>query len=177
MADSLVQLRCGVKVRFDVALIAYRLSASGGDCAADIVNAERPVGQDGQGVPFRSALVEDSRKRADRREPDILRGEEGRLYYTTVGVTADPICKQLWMGTYPSNPSYVLSTGEPLEDYIKRNPQVLGPGSIDRWGTQIPFLPKVEPSSRTLRWTEPKVANQAQGSLVLQSSLAPGSSR
>lgn len=47
------------------------------------------------------------------------------------------------MGTYPSNPSYVLSTGELLEDYIKRNPQVVGEAAIKRWGPQIPFLPKV----------------------------------
>ena len=31
----------------------------------------------------------------------------------------------MWMGTYPTNPSYVLSTGELLSDYIKKNPQLV----------------------------------------------------
>lgn len=50
---------------------------------------------------------------------------------------------QMWMGTYPSNPSYIVSTGEPLADYLKRNPQVVGKSVLDRWGGDIPFLPKV----------------------------------
>ena len=47
------------------------------------------------------------------------------------------------MGTYPTNPSYVLSTGELLSDYIKKNPQLIGKSVLDRFGPEIPYLPKV----------------------------------
>lgn len=47
------------------------------------------------------------------------------------------------MGTYPTNPSYLLSNGEHLGEYIKKNPQLLGKSVLDRWGAEIPFLPKV----------------------------------
>ena len=47
------------------------------------------------------------------------------------------------MGTYPSNPSYVLSTGEPLADFLKKNPQLIGKSAQDKWGTELPFLPKI----------------------------------
>ncbi|KAJ5675555.1 hypothetical protein N7462_008452 [Penicillium macrosclerotiorum] len=50
---------------------------------------------------------------------------------------------EMWMGTYPSNPSYLLSTGEPLGDYLKKNPQLVGKSVYDRWGPEIPFLPKI----------------------------------
>jgi mannose-6-phosphate isomerase len=49
----------------------------------------------------------------------------------------------MWMGTYPSNPSYLLSTGEQLGDYLKKNSQFVGKSVLDRWGPEIPFLPKV----------------------------------
>lgn len=47
------------------------------------------------------------------------------------------------MGTYPSNPSYLLSTGQHLGEYLKKNPQLVGKSVMDRWGAEIPFLPKV----------------------------------
>ncbi|XHG00813.1 hypothetical protein AWENTII_004229 [Aspergillus wentii] len=49
----------------------------------------------------------------------------------------------MWMGTYPTVPSYVLSTGELLADYLKKNPQFIGKSVLDRWGPEIPFLPKI----------------------------------
>jgi Phosphomannose isomerase len=49
----------------------------------------------------------------------------------------------MWMGTHPSNPSYLLSTGEHLGEYLKKNPQLVGKAVYDRWGPEIPFLPKV----------------------------------
>jgi mannose-6-phosphate isomerase len=49
----------------------------------------------------------------------------------------------MWMGTYPSVPSYVLSTGEPLEDFLKKNPDLVGKSVVDKFGGGLPFLPKV----------------------------------
>lgn len=50
----------------------------------------------------------------------------------------------MWMGTYPSNESHLLSTGEPLGEYLRKNPQLVGKSVLDRWGAEIPFLPKVK---------------------------------
>ncbi|KAF7715763.1 Uncharacterized protein PECH_006208 [Penicillium ucsense] len=50
---------------------------------------------------------------------------------------------EMWMGTYPSNPSHLVSTGEPLANYIKKNPQLVGKSVLDRYGAEIPFLPKI----------------------------------
>lgn len=50
---------------------------------------------------------------------------------------------QMWMGTYPTNPSYLLSTGEHLGEYLKKTPQLVGKSILHRWGPEIPFLPKV----------------------------------
>jgi hypothetical protein len=49
----------------------------------------------------------------------------------------------MWMGDYPSNPAYVLSSGEPLEDFLKNHPDVLGQKVKEKFGTNLPFLPKV----------------------------------
>lgn len=47
------------------------------------------------------------------------------------------------MGTYPTVPSRVLSTGELLSEYLKKNPQLVGKATLDKSGPEIPFLPKV----------------------------------
>lgn len=47
------------------------------------------------------------------------------------------------MGTYPTHPSNLMATGELLGDYLKKNPQLVGKSVLDRWGPEIPFLPKV----------------------------------
>ncbi|KFY05395.1 hypothetical protein O988_00022 [Pseudogymnoascus sp. VKM F-3808] len=57
---------------------------------------------------------------------------------------------EMWMGTYPKNPSYVISSGLPLADYLKQNPQVIGKVGVDRWGAEIPFLSKILSFSKAL---------------------------
>ncbi|KAJ5090636.1 hypothetical protein N7532_009320 [Penicillium argentinense] len=57
---------------------------------------------------------------------------------------------EMWMGTYPSNPNYLLSTGEQLGDYLKKNPQLVGKSVLDRWGLEIPFVPKILSFSKAL---------------------------
>lgn len=50
----------------------------------------------------------------------------------------------MWMGTYPTTPSYVLSTGELLQDVINSNADTLiGKQVLDKFGTDLPFLPKI----------------------------------
>jgi mannose-6-phosphate isomerase len=49
----------------------------------------------------------------------------------------------MWMGTYPTVPSRVLSTGQLLGDYLKDNPQLVGERVLKKYGAEIPFLPKV----------------------------------
>lgn len=49
----------------------------------------------------------------------------------------------MWMGTYPTVPSRLLSTGELLSDYLKKNPQLVGKATLEKSGAEIPFLPKV----------------------------------
>ncbi|CAG7930300.1 unnamed protein product [Penicillium olsonii] len=57
---------------------------------------------------------------------------------------------EMWLGTYPSNPSYLLSTGEHLGEYIEKNPHLVGKSVHDRWGAEIPFLPKILSFSKAL---------------------------
>lgn len=49
----------------------------------------------------------------------------------------------MWMGTYPSVPSFVIATGETLEDYLNKNPNLVGEKIVDKFGGGLPFLPKV----------------------------------
>ncbi|KAJ5617773.1 hypothetical protein N7537_002887 [Penicillium hordei] len=57
---------------------------------------------------------------------------------------------EMWLGTYPSNPSYLLSTGEHLGEYLKKHPELVGKSVHDRWGPEIPFLPKILSFSKAL---------------------------
>jgi len=50
---------------------------------------------------------------------------------------------EMWMGTYPTTPSRVRSTGELLSEHLKKNPELVGQSICDRYGPDIPFLPKV----------------------------------
>jgi mannose-6-phosphate isomerase len=51
---------------------------------------------------------------------------------------------EMWMGTYPELPSYVLETGENLQDVINSNPtQLIGRTVQQKFGLDLPFLPKV----------------------------------
>ncbi|KAF2154312.1 mannose-6-phosphate isomerase [Myriangium duriaei CBS 260.36] len=52
---------------------------------------------------------------------------------------------EMWMGTYPELPSYVLSTGQDLQELIDKNKDTLvGDGVLQKFGhSKIPFLPKI----------------------------------
>ncbi|KAK3215384.1 hypothetical protein GRF29_19g3097220 [Pseudopithomyces chartarum] len=52
---------------------------------------------------------------------------------------------EMWMGTYPELPSYVLSTGEDLQDVLDAHADdLIGQRIIKKFNhTKIPFLPKV----------------------------------
>ena len=54
----------------------------------------------------------------------------------------------MWMGTYPSVPSRIRSTGQLLSEHLKENPDLLGQSVCDRYGPDIPFLPKVKDKSK-----------------------------
>lgn len=52
---------------------------------------------------------------------------------------------EMWMGTYPDLPSYVLSTGEDLQDVLDKHPKELIGGAVTKQfnHTKLPYLPKV----------------------------------
>lgn len=51
---------------------------------------------------------------------------------------------EMWMGTYPTTPSYVLKTGELLQDVLNANKQkLIGQTVLDKYGADLPFLPKI----------------------------------
>ncbi|KAF2829636.1 mannose-6-phosphate isomerase [Ophiobolus disseminans] len=52
---------------------------------------------------------------------------------------------EMWMGTYPELPSYVLSTGEDLQDVLDRHPdELIGKTVAQKFNhTKLPYLPKV----------------------------------
>jgi mannose-6-phosphate isomerase class I len=49
------------------------------------------------------------------------------------------------MGTYPELPSYILESGEDLQDVLDKNPdELIGKKTVNKFGhTKIPYLPKV----------------------------------
>jgi mannose-6-phosphate isomerase class I len=50
-----------------------------------------------------------------------------------------------WMGTYPELPSYVLETGEDLQDVLDKNwEELIGRNVAKKFNhTKLPYLPKV----------------------------------
>ena len=52
---------------------------------------------------------------------------------------------ELWMGTHPNGPSELgnCHSREPLSDYIKRHPDVLGDNCRKQFGDNLPFLFKI----------------------------------
>lgn len=50
---------------------------------------------------------------------------------------------EMWMGTYPDLPSYVLSTGEDLQEVLNKNTELIGESTLKKFGKDLPFLPKV----------------------------------
>ncbi|KFY44699.1 hypothetical protein V494_01366 [Pseudogymnoascus sp. VKM F-4513 (FW-928)] len=76
-----------------------------------------------------------------------------RLWSRTPGngpIDDSKMYSEMWMGTYPKNPSYVISSGLPLADHLKQNPQVIGKVGVARWGAEIPFLSKILSFSKAL---------------------------
>ena len=56
----------------------------------------------------------------------------------------------MWMGTYPELPSYVLSSGEDLQQVLDANKEkLIGKPVLNKFGTDLPFLPKVRVSIET----------------------------
>lgn len=51
---------------------------------------------------------------------------------------------EMWFGTYPTTPSYVLSSGELLQDVLNANKEALiGKKVLSKFGSDLPFLPKI----------------------------------
>ncbi|KAG0647430.1 Phosphomannose isomerase [Hyphodiscus hymeniophilus] len=51
---------------------------------------------------------------------------------------------EMWMGDYPDLPTKSLKTGELLETILTKNKEILlGKNCIEKFGTQLPFLPKI----------------------------------
>jgi mannose-6-phosphate isomerase len=71
-----------------------------------------------------------------------------RLAETNSDEEVDPTrpYAELWMGTHPSGPSYVVGDEVSLKEWIAENPAVLGQKIGDIWGPDLPFLFKVAPS-------------------------------
>jgi len=63
---------------------------------------------------------------------------------TDFKIDEDTDYAEMWMGTYPELPSYVLETGENLQDVINDNTsQLIGKTVFQKFGKDLPFLPKV----------------------------------
>lgn len=60
-------------------------------------------------------------------------------------IDEDKCYSEMWMGTYPVLPSYVMSSGEDLQDVLDRYPkELVGEQTIQKFGhSKLPYLPKV----------------------------------
>lgn len=59
-------------------------------------------------------------------------------------INDDEFYSEMWFGDYPDFPARKLDTGELLSDVIQRNKeQLLGQKIIEKFGDQLPYLPKV----------------------------------
>ncbi|KAK1142865.1 hypothetical protein N8T08_007299 [Aspergillus melleus] len=77
----------------------------------------------------------------------------GQLWSKTPGtgdLKDDEAYSEMWMGTYPTVPSRLLSTGELLSDYLKKNPELVGKATLETSGPEIPFLPKILSFAKSL---------------------------
>ncbi|KAG9780789.1 mannose-6-phosphate isomerase, partial [Aureobasidium melanogenum] len=51
---------------------------------------------------------------------------------------------EMWMGTYPELPTYSLETGQDLQEILNKNKEkLIGKKVLDKFGADLPFLPKV----------------------------------
>ncbi|RAL05968.1 mannose-6-phosphate isomerase, class I [Aspergillus ibericus CBS 121593] len=57
---------------------------------------------------------------------------------------------EMWMGTYPTVPSRILATDELLSEYLQKHPEVVGQSVLEKWGPEVPFLPKILSFSKAL---------------------------
>jgi mannose-6-phosphate isomerase len=58
---------------------------------------------------------------------------------------------EMWMGTYPTTPSLVLGSGEDLQKHLNTNKEkFIGKPILDKFGSDLPFLPKVSTSLQLL---------------------------
>lgn len=56
---------------------------------------------------------------------------------------------EMWMGTYPTTPSLVLSSGDDLQRHINTNKEkLIGRPILNKFGVDLPYLPKVLISSK-----------------------------
>ena len=63
---------------------------------------------------------------------------------TSFKLEKDQNYAEMWMGTYPELPSYVLNTGENLQDVLNANKEkLIGKQVLDKFGADLPFLPKI----------------------------------
>ena len=51
---------------------------------------------------------------------------------------------EMWFGDYPDFPARDLETGQPLAELLKKHQgKLVGEYSVDKFGDNLPFLPKV----------------------------------
>ncbi|KAI1086900.1 mannose-6-phosphate isomerase [Rostrohypoxylon terebratum] len=59
-------------------------------------------------------------------------------------INDDEFYSEMWFGDYPDFPARKLDTGELLSDVIQRNKeQLLGKKVMDKFGSELPYLPKI----------------------------------
>jgi mannose-6-phosphate isomerase len=60
---------------------------------------------------------------------------------------------EMWMGTYPTTPSLILTSGEDIQKYINaKKEKLIGKPILGKLGADLPFLPKVDGSSSFCLW-------------------------
>ncbi|KAM0514840.1 hypothetical protein ACHAPE_006515 [Trichoderma viride] len=63
---------------------------------------------------------------------------------TDFTIKDDEYYSEMWFGDYPDFPARDLETGQPLADLLKSNEEkLLGSYSVEKFGNNIPFLPKI----------------------------------
>ncbi|KAI9873631.1 MAG: hypothetical protein M1830_010770 [Pleopsidium flavum] len=63
---------------------------------------------------------------------------------TDFKIDNDTDYSEMWMGTYPELPSYVLSSGEELQKVLNADKEkLIGKSVLSKFGTDLPFLPKI----------------------------------
>ncbi|KAF7895437.1 uncharacterized protein EAF01_009399 [Botrytis porri] len=51
---------------------------------------------------------------------------------------------EMWMGTYPTTPSLILSNGKDLQEHLNANKEkLIGKPTLDKFGADLPYLPKI----------------------------------